>query len=369
MKPSKPLLSNPHFVMAATAILSISALTSVAQDSPYAIFGDRTPTLSERSHISTQEDTALVCTVFLTDHSVRIFSFNFKRGNVIVSDATGNTIQKMTLSPADIARFTTPDPKAAQYPSVSPYAYCAGSPICFTDPTGMYIEQSSQQKWEQMRCDITRERDNIIAQIEKIQAKAAQKGWSASKLAKKLGDRLWRIESLNGSLTAMGVLEQSTQGYALKPINGDYGFVKYDRNSYLININYISVANFVHEMTHAWQFEVGAIAFGNKSGLPRFQDVYDEVAAYQAQFAYSPNSVNMLNPDKFISSASEITVPWLIGIPLGGKYIYSPDGENNTGQYSVGIHSTPAQINMAYPKHPVPSYYDPLYDSYILIKR
>ena len=324
MKPPTPLLSNFHFALAATVILSVSAITSAAQDSPYAIFGDSTPTLSAHSHLSAQ-DTALVCTVFLTDHSVRILSFNFQRGDVIVSDATGNTIQKIILSPADIARFATPDPKAAQYPSVSPYAYCAGSPICFTDPTGMYIEQASQQKWEQMRCDITRERDNIIAQIERIQAKAAQNGWSESKLAKKLGDRLWRMESLNGSLSAMDVLEQSTQGYALKAISADKaGNVVLNVANRLINYN--GVANFVHEMTHAWQFEVGAIAFHNSSGNPVFQDVYDEIAAYQAQFAYSPNSVTMLSPDKFISSANEITVPWLIRIPLNGKYIYSPDG-------------------------------------------
>ncbi len=35
-----------------------------------------------------------------------------------------------------LARFTTPDPMAEKYYDISPYAYCAGNPIFFTDPTG-----------------------------------------------------------------------------------------------------------------------------------------------------------------------------------------------------------------------------------------
>ena len=38
-----------------------------------------------------------------------------------------------------LSRFTTPDPKAADYPSFSPYTHCAANPLRFTDPTGMDI--------------------------------------------------------------------------------------------------------------------------------------------------------------------------------------------------------------------------------------
>ena len=48
---------------------------------------------------------------------------------------------------AILDRFTTPDPKAADYPSFSPYAHCAANPLRFTDPTGerpiVYIETNS----------------------------------------------------------------------------------------------------------------------------------------------------------------------------------------------------------------------------------
>ena len=40
---------------------------------------------------------------------------------------------------AVLDRFTTPDPKAADYPSLSPYTHCAANPLRFTDPTGMDI--------------------------------------------------------------------------------------------------------------------------------------------------------------------------------------------------------------------------------------
>ena len=40
---------------------------------------------------------------------------------------------------AILDRFTTPDPKAADYPSFSPYTHCAANPLRFTDPSGMDI--------------------------------------------------------------------------------------------------------------------------------------------------------------------------------------------------------------------------------------
>ncbi len=40
---------------------------------------------------------------------------------------------------AILGRFTTPDPKSADYSSFSPYTHCAANPLRFTDPTGMDI--------------------------------------------------------------------------------------------------------------------------------------------------------------------------------------------------------------------------------------
>lgn len=39
-------------------------------------------------------------------------------------------------APMSYVRFTTPDPLALSYPSVSPYAYCANNPVCNVDLDG-----------------------------------------------------------------------------------------------------------------------------------------------------------------------------------------------------------------------------------------
>ena len=47
-----------------------------------------------------------------------------------------------------LGRFTTPDPAANQYPSISPYAYCAANPLRYEDPTGMFITANDEDDRE-----------------------------------------------------------------------------------------------------------------------------------------------------------------------------------------------------------------------------
>jgi RHS repeat-associated protein len=42
-----------------------------------------------------------------------------------------------------IGRFTTVDPLAEKYYSISPYVYCGNNPLRFIDPTGMFSEEAS----------------------------------------------------------------------------------------------------------------------------------------------------------------------------------------------------------------------------------
>jgi RHS repeat-associated protein len=41
---------------------------------------------------------------------------------------------------SEVPMFTTQDPLSEKYYSLSPYSYCAGNPIRFIDPTGMYFD-------------------------------------------------------------------------------------------------------------------------------------------------------------------------------------------------------------------------------------
>ncbi len=53
-----------------------------------------------------------------------------------------------------LPRFLSLDPLAEKYPSISPYAYCAGNPVRYIDPTGMVVqmfgsstEEANKKQW------------------------------------------------------------------------------------------------------------------------------------------------------------------------------------------------------------------------------
>ena len=92
---------------------------------------------------------------------------------------------------AILGRFTTPDPKAADYPSFSPYTHCAANPLRFTDPTGMVVYaddwcvqgildglSSEEQKYIQFNngvldADLIASCENPSANLEILQALAS----------------------------------------------------------------------------------------------------------------------------------------------------------------------------------------------------
>ena len=251
---------------------------------------------------------------------------------------------------SSIPRWTTMDPLAEKYYSISPYAYCAGNPMRYTDPTGKRIEEDSLEEWGRLKQRIENRRDRVQRQINKINAKAKSKGWSSEKLATKIGNKSERLASLNSSIETMGTLEGSTQVYSLSHTKKDEnGCVKLNTSTSVIDIRFGRTANFVHEMTHAGQFESGDIAFTN-TGDTIFQDVYDEMAAYKAQFGYSPSSVSGIKSITFANTFAAITPLWVQGIidPTGSQP-YAVGGSANTGVIPININSSIATLIQAYP--------------------
>ena len=242
------------------------------------------------------------------------------------------------------------DPLCEKYYSISPYAYCAGNPINFADPTGMVIEDGSLKEWEMLKRQIERERDRLQSSINKLNAKANAKGWSSEKLASKIGNKAERLASLNSSIETMGTLEGSNQVYSLShTVNGENGGVTLNTSTNVIDIRFGSTANFVHEMTHAGQFESGDIAFSNE-GNTLLQDVYDEAAAYKAQFGFSPSSVTAISSTSVADAFGAITPTWVQGIvDPSGSMLYAAGGSANTGLIPVNINSTKENLIKAYP--------------------
>lgn len=240
------------------------------------------------------------------------------------------------------------DPLAERYYHISPYAYCAGNPVRYIDPSGMTIEEGSIEEWKKLKQRVEKKRDRLQSQIDELNAKAAAKGWSSEKLKRKIGDTADRVASLNASIKTMGTLEGSSQVYGLSHTKYlENGGVTLNTSTNVIDISYLfgDTANFVHEMTHAGQFETGELAFSKSDGSALCMDLHDEVAAYQAQFAYDPDSVSGLRSTSIANSFDTITPNWVKGIvDAKGRYPYLKHGLD-----PVNINTTRYDLIDAYP--------------------
>jgi RHS repeat-associated protein len=249
-----------------------------------------------------------------------------------------------------IGRWSVVDQLAEKYYSMSPYTFVANNPINLVDLDGREIDEESRAEWDKQKKSVENRRDHLQKRIDKLGAKAERKGWSAEKLASKTSVLSDRLSSLNIAIAGFSTLENSSQVYSLNKTNGELGGTTYDPQSGKIVIGFGTTANFVHETMHAGQFESGNIAFSTANGQSLGQDVYDEMAAYSAQWGYSPSSVSRISSSSTITSSSSITPSWVQGITLSdGSKPYSVGGSANTGIVPVNISSDRSVLRRAYP--------------------
>ena len=238
-------------------------------------------------------------------------------------------------------RFMTIDPMAEKYPGISPYMYCAGNPVLFVDPSGMKIDEASKGDWDKLKEEIKDKMSELVNEVSGVLNSGGD-----------VGDMSLRIQSLNGTLKGMNGIEESSQTYSLNKIEkGRSGYLSRDTNTDIITINYESTSNFVHEVTHAQQFENGDIAFFYDGTI--LQDIYDETNAYKAQYSFDPKSVTGLNSiEKGITNYTSINAKWVQGLlhPTKGT-IYAPNSINKTAVESININSTIQDLRRAYPSN------------------
>ena len=237
------------------------------------------------------------------------------------------------------------DPLFEKYVGMSPYNYCAGNPVMMVDPDGREIEEGSKEN----RGEINKKIEDIQNRIEKYEDKARRKDWTQEKLDGKTRELKSRLSWLNKKNEQLDEIEQSSQVYRLRNIEGELdprGDVSLNPSDNVIEITYFSVANFVHETTHAWQFESGDIAFNPNRSISKgntvFIDIWDEVSAYTMENAYSGyKTLSSINPD------------YVRNMTYNGEKIYG-----RLPYVSVNTHSPILSYDLAYRTH----YWGGLYD-------
>lgn len=106
-------------------------------ESPYSMFGDNTAVLQTKHE--DEKDHSLKIPMISEEKEHSLLKLDFRTGIVIIENIEGNLIFEKQLSKDELARFTTIDPMAEKYYSISPYVYVANNPLRHIDPTGMWI--------------------------------------------------------------------------------------------------------------------------------------------------------------------------------------------------------------------------------------
>ena len=230
---------------------------------------------------------------------------------------------------APCGSFTQPDPKATKYPWLSPYAYCAGDPINYVDPTGMFFDNPEKfYNLKKSLLDVAKSTEDRINTLENKLKSETAKGSSESKLGKiraNIDEQNEIAAALNKTLATIQVMEEDPDRvYKLERTYNDDHHVRQDKNGKII-IEYSDVSLAGHEITHVQQYldDPKHINFTNGRLAYQFYDkarspgiaVQMEVEAYKVQYAIKkrtmPIPVRSINDINYEYISSAFAKRWL----------------------------------------------------------
>jgi RHS repeat-associated protein len=120
---------------------------------------------------------------------------------------------------AAMGRFTTLDPMAEKYYSISPYAYCAGNPLKYTDPTGMLYGDYYNEDIKKIGTDGNKDGKKYIV-IDKNEANKIKKTDKAGGTTQRSDVKSAILKPSQDVMTASNKAIQNTDN-----TRNEYGFV------------------------------------------------------------------------------------------------------------------------------------------------
>lgn len=110
------------------------------------MFGDNTAVL--QTEHEDEKDHTLNIPIIENGVEHGVFRLDFQTGIVSMTNTEGNLLFQEQLDKENSARFTTMDPMAEKYYSISPYVYCANNPLKYVDHRGDSISLADIQLFD-----------------------------------------------------------------------------------------------------------------------------------------------------------------------------------------------------------------------------
>jgi hypothetical protein len=213
--------------------------------------------------------------------------------------------------------FTTVDPLAEKYYSISPYAYVANNPLKFIDPDGkQWLNWKDREYAESLVSEMANKiNTDRVALDNAYQARELATGDALTQIDAQIETLNSNINDLTTGITELQEMHNAEQIFTYKQIGGSEGSAE-NKNG-IITMKVTGIANGIHESSHGYDLLRSPTG---EYGRDNYLD--GEVKAYGRQHSYNSSTL----PASYVgraASRNDINHDWVIGIQnSSGVFIY-----------------------------------------------